>query len=73
MNTLTAPEGFIVISRVHKDFTIILHRTKVTQAMNFPKVQFLGFSIIILLNKMVLVMQGAKTPHDHILDVNENL
>jgi hypothetical protein len=22
---------------------------------------------------MVPVMQGAKTPHDHILDVNENL
>jgi hypothetical protein len=34
---------------------------------------FLGFSIIILLSKMVHVMWGDRTPHDHILDADENL
>jgi hypothetical protein len=34
MNAFTAPKGFIVKSRVHKVITIILHTTKVTQAMN---------------------------------------
>jgi len=37
------------------------------------KYNFLGFSIITLLNKMVHVMQGVVTPPNHILDANQNL
>lgn len=34
---------------------------------------FSRFSIVIILNKMVRVVQGAGMPCNHILDVNENL
>jgi hypothetical protein len=35
-------------------------------------VSFVGFSIIIFLNKIILVMQGARTPHNFILDGKES-
>jgi hypothetical protein len=37
MNTLITPKGFIARGRMHKVFTIILHTSQVTQAMNLPK------------------------------------
>jgi len=39
MNIFTAPKGFIVRGKAHKVLTIILHTTKVTQAMNLLEVQ----------------------------------
>jgi len=39
MNTFTAPEGFIRRGKAHKVLTIIMHTTKVTQAMNPLEVQ----------------------------------
>jgi hypothetical protein len=39
MNTLIAPEDFIVKTKMHKVFTIILHIMQVNQPTNLSKVQ----------------------------------
>jgi hypothetical protein len=39
MNALTTPKGFIARGKAHKILSIILHTTKVTQAMSLPEVQ----------------------------------
>jgi hypothetical protein len=50
MGALTALEGFIVRSKVHKVFTIIMHTPQVTQAKKLPKAKPKQIFILVVTN-----------------------